>query len=261
MAFINTLINSIKTVKNIVTNKHFGASKEKKINIGYAINGLLPFGSKAEIQCILCGYPRSGTHWIRSVIEKSSDYKTYDLFENKPNINEKKILAIKIHARNKLIARAKALLRLPPHKFSGQYIYTYRDPRDTLISLFEMYKKAKDVPNLDAEEFIRFYDPIRQYRWEIHSWVFPKHDNVLLVRFEDLKLNSIAEFERIFSFLKIDAPVNEEAIGIKVGLMDGTNRPRATVFGWKNAPEEYKSLINHTNFALKQEIKMLGYEF
>lgn len=261
MHLINSCINSTKAIKNLVKGRNMGgASLGSGINLKYALFGLLPSSSKSEIQCILCGYPRSGTHWIRSVIEKSSNYKTYDLFGNRPTKNEKKILVVKIHARNKLIARTKARFMLHPHKFLGQYIYTYRDPRDTMISLFEMYKKKKSMPELEAKEFIKFYDPIRQYRWEIGSWVIPKHENVLLVRFEDLKLNSENEFKRIFDFLKIVSPIDEDAIGEKVGLVDVTKRPRATVFGWKSAPEEYRNLIDYVSLKLKKEIKMLGYE-
>lgn len=139
-------------------------------------------------------------------------------------------------------------------------IYSYRDPRDAIISLYEMYKKRKNMSELTPERFLDIYDPIGQYRWEVRAWVKRKHKNVLLVRFEDLKQRPIEEFQRIFSFLDLAADVNEESIDKPVNLVDSTNRPRSTAYGWKSAPPEYEGVIRVINEKLGKEIRDLGYE-
>ena len=123
-------------------------------------------------------------------------------YQDKPSPLDKNVILIKIHARNKFIARVKALWLLPPFDFGGKYIYVYRDPRDAIISLYEMTKKEKKLDTLEIEKFLKIYDPIRQYRWEIGAWVLPNHDNVLLVKFENLKLSPSEEFHKIFRFLE-----------------------------------------------------------
>ncbi len=213
-----------------------------------------------NIRCILCGYPRSGTAWILNVINQSTSHKTAQIQKRTVTPGDREICLIKVHARNRLVARLKTLLILPRHRFGGKYIYVYRDPRDAILSLYEMYKNSKDTPDLSQEEFIRQTDPIGQYKWEIQDWVLKPHKNVLLVRYEDLKEDPVAMFRRIFSYLGIDDPVNEEALGQRVGGADRKDRPRATAYGWKNAPPEYRHLIGAINDRLAGEIKALNYE-
>ena len=216
--------------------------------------------SKIHIQCIMSGFPRTGTHWIRNVIEKSTGQKTYDLHTNRPSPGNKNVLLIKIHARNKFIARLKALWLLPRFNFGGKYIYVYRDPRDSIISLYEMYKKIKDKDHLNPENFLNIYDPIGQYRWEINRWVMPKHKNVLLVRFENLKLCPLDEFQRIFRFLGLKHPIAADTFGKLVATTDNKKRPRGTAYGWKKASADYQFLIDSVTNHLEREIISLGYE-
>ena len=252
--------NSINAFKNLITGQSI-ASIKSLYDARYPLTKFLkPQHSKIFIQCIMCGFPRTGTHWIRNVIEKSSGQMTYDLNTNKPSPSNKKVLLIKIHARNKSIARLKALWHLPRFDFGGKYIYVYRDPRDAIISLYEMYKKIKAINDLNPEKFLNIYDPIGQYRWEINKWVKPKHKNVLLVKFENLKLYPSENFQRIFSFLGLDSPIAVESFGNLVGTTDTKKRPRGTAYGWKNASVDYKYIIETVTNRLEKEIKLLGYE-
>ena len=215
---------------------------------------------KLEIRCIMCGFPRSGTHWIKNVIEKSTNYKTGDLFENKPEPLDKLVLVMKIHARNKSIAYLKAKWLLPPFEFGGKYIYVYRDPRDSIISLFEMYEKNSIQKKMTIMEFFKIYDPIAQYRWEINHWVSPKHKNLLLVKFEDLKLFPKEGFQRIFSYIGMNGVSFEQHINQMVAMVDHNQRPRGIAYGWKSAPKKYEQIIKKVSKDLKNEIIMLGYD-
>jgi hypothetical protein len=213
-----------------------------------------------NIRCILCGFPRSGTAWILNVINHSTAQKTAQIQKRTVTPDDGEICLIKVHARNRLVARLKTLLILPRHRFGGKYLYVYRDPRDAIISLYEMYKKSRDTPGLTWEEFVRQSDPIGQYKWEIHDWVLKPHENVMLVRYEDLKEDPVTMFGSIFTYLGIDDPVNREVLGHQVGVADAKERPRATAYGWQNAPPEYRHLIGVINNRLAGEIEALGYE-
>jgi len=214
---------------------------------------------KIEIQCILCGFPRCGTHWIRNVFENSTGKKTFDMFENKPSPSDTEVRLLKIHAKCKLDARAKALWLLPRHTFTGKYIYIYRNPRDAIISLYEMHKIWKNCPDLSPKEYMQRHDPSRAYRWEINNWVLRKPKDVLVVRYEDLKSNSMDTFRMIFDYLGLDVPVNIDSIDKKVAAVDSGNRPRGTVNAWMNAPSDYQHIIDTVNKKLKREIDLLGY--
>ncbi len=219
-----------------------------------------PNPNKITIKCILCGFPRTGTHWIRNVIEKSTGLDTYSVPPKKPLPVDKRGILVKIHARNKFLARVKALWMLPTHNFEGKYIYTYRDPRDAILSLYEKYKHDKGLPNLTPERFLSDYDAIGQFQWEISAWVMRKHDDVLVVRYEDLKRDSMGEFQRIFHFLNLEGEVREESVNEAVGIVGTTNRPRRTVFGWKSAPSEYQQTIHLISSRLDKELRSLAYE-
>ena len=65
------LVNLIKTIKNRLTGKSFRpGSTLSKINHYQLAWILKPSIPRSRIHCIMCGFPRSGTHWIRSVIDK-----------------------------------------------------------------------------------------------------------------------------------------------------------------------------------------------
>lgn len=252
--------NSIKTIKCLIAGKSI-APMTSFYDARYPPTKFFRFHqSKIHIQCIMCGFPRTGTHWIRNVIEKSTNKKTFNLYTNKPLPSDKDVLLIKVHARSKFVARVKALWLLPPFDFGGRYIYVYRDPRDSIISMYEMYKKEKEYEDLNADEFLHIIDPIRQYCWEINAWVLQKHKDVLLVKFEDLKNLPSEGFRKIFKFLGLDSPIVDGSIRQMVCSSDSKKRPRGTAYGWKKAPGEYKLIIDTVSNKLEKEIKLLGYE-
>jgi len=259
MHFGNAIINSAKNIRNALSGKSF-RSISSFVNVKNILLNLVPGKRKLNIHCILCGIPRSGSHWIQNVIEKSAGIKTFDIYKKIPTSADEEINLIKIHARNKFIANTKARLILPPFKFNNKYIYTYRDPRDVIISLYEMYKVLKKQPNLKENEFLRFYDPIGQYRWEIEKWVIPQHNDVLLVRFEDLKLSPINEFQKIFEYLGLRAQINKETINEIKAATDTKRRPRGALYGWKKTYHQYKELISNINRKLEREIILLNYD-
>lgn len=208
---------------------------------------------------ILCGYPRTGSHWIRNVVEKSCSVLTFDIAERRVTYETKNVGMVKIHARNRGVARIKALWALPRHDFGHKFVYSYRDPRDAIISLYEMYMNQKGIAELNPVDFLKMYDPIRQYRWEIGSWVLKEHDDVFLVRFEELKQDPMTMFKELFTYLGYDAPIDPEAVKTRVATADSKKRPRGTAYGWKTAPDEYRPLVDAANAGLKREIELLGY--
>lgn len=253
-------VNFIKAARNLLNGSSMAPLRSFYDSRYPPTKFILPGTDKIHIKCLLCGFPRSGTHWIRNVIEKSTSEFTGDLGRKKPTPEHKNVILVKIHARSKRIARAKALWLLPRHTFDGKYIYTYRDPRDAIISLYEMYRHKKNAKALTPQEFVKQHDPIGQYRWEINSWVLAAPKDVLLIPFEQLRQDPIAQFKEVFTYLGLEGEPSPEIIDTRVSKHDGTNRPRGKVAGWKNASSQYDWLIDTINKELKSEINRLGYE-
>ena len=266
MSFYNNTLNTIITLKNYftgrtMTGKGFISQFIHDYSISKAIFSMLPCITRIYLNSILCGIPRSGTHWIMNVISKSTGNVVYDIPHKIPNEHENYLVMVKIHARNKFVARMKARMTLPPHQFSGKYIYTYRDPRDAIISLYEKYKIARNVPDLSQADFLKRYDPIGQYLWEINSWVKKSNTNVLLIKYEDLLTSPILFFEKIFNYLEIPFIDVEDYIFQRVRDSEtNTNRDRATIYSWKNSYKQYQDIILAINERIPQQLEYLGYD-
>ena len=254
------LSNTLKALRSII-NKETLVSFNRLIQTDYPPSKFILFNqNKINVKCLLCGFPRTGTHWIRNVIEKSSGKKTFNLYENRPTKNDSEVLLIKVHARNKFVAQAKVRWILPPFNFEGKYIYVYRDPRDSIISMYEMYCYSKRNNSLSIESFLRKLDPIKQYKWEISSWVLAKNNRVLKVKFENLKENPVYEYSKIFSYLDLDCKIESKYLRKKIAKEDNIDRPRGVAYGWKLSIEKYKIIIDMVQDELQDELKLLGYD-
>jgi hypothetical protein len=255
-------INLLKVILLKIKGNNLGKGKLKyRLTIKDALVKLFTSRSKFNVSCVLSGFPRSGTHWIRNVIEKSSGLYCPDLadIDYDKVYFSKSLPIIKIHARSNFILKIYMFFKLPPHSFENMYIYTYRDPRDAIISLYNMYNILKNK-NLSQKEFLEIYDPIGQFKWEINSWVLcKKRKNILIVRFEDLKLEPAVTFKEIFTFLNIKSVVSNETLNEYVGVVENNDRKKGVISGWKNTYEDYKFLIDEINKKLKQEIIKLKY--
>jgi len=255
--------NFIKSLLLKLNGRNLGKVKYR-LTIKDLILKLLTSKTNFNVMGVMCGFPRTGTHWIRNVTEKST--KVYcpslgDIDYSKIKKNQD-IPLFKVHARSKFVAKLKMFFLTPPHKFNNKFIYVYRDPRDAIISLYNMYNIIQRK-ELTQEDFLDIYDPIGQYKWELNSWVLHKKSekdkNLLIIRFEDLKLNSNQTFDKIFKFLNIESEINDKSLNEFVGVVESSKRVKGTVFGWQKSYNQYKVLIDKINIVLKQEILLLNY--
>jgi hypothetical protein len=253
--------NSIKTLFLRINKKNLGYGKSKyTLSLRDFVIKLTQSKYEFEIDVVLCGFPRSGTHWIRNVISKSlKKYcPTLEDIDYSLAIKQYHLPLLKIHARSMLVAKLKMFFLMPPTK-SKKYIYVYRDPRDAIISLYNMYNILKKE-NLTQDKFLKLYDPIGQYFWEINSWVLNKNKNTLLVKFEDLKFNPKKTFSEILNYIDSNANLNQNSFNELVGQVENNSRVKGVLFGWKDSYSSYKTLIDEINLKLSNEIKLLGYD-
>lgn len=97
-------------------------------------------------------------------------------------------------------------------------IFLVRDPRDVVVSLYHEYTKRRKIYSGGISEFIRD----RNYGLEkvihfMNYWsaeIYGRENYFLLVRFEDMKKDTIKEMKRIVDFLGVD--VRDEVISAAV---------------------------------------------
>jgi len=197
---------------------------------------------------IVCGYPKSGTTWLTRltaeivgcpsagmwcdplnedvVIEGLEKESEYDCFKAHHNLNLlKRTLRWYGNGTEKIIY----VLRDPRDiVVSGSHYYGVQIPRHQLV-----YKAVKQIPAV-----LRIYDglfhsqkykldlltqqliegtPIRTWRalpWKAHVKGYLEND-VLKIKYEDLKINPLAEVKKICSYLNIERSEDELIESIK----------------------------------------------
>lgn len=127
--------------------------------------------------------------------------------------------------------------------------YIYRDPRDVVLSALDHGEKSRNLGKTDVA-FARF-DSLKTSvkstaRWlrNWESWMGYK--NVLVIRYEDLVADSMAEAERLVDFLKIDVPTE------KVQQIVASYQPDAPEFR-KGAVHFNKGIVGRFREAMSEE--------
>ncbi len=94
------------------------------------------------------------------------------------------------------------------HGYAGQkIILLVRDPRDALVSRYHQHQDALGFDSLEhyVQESTELADYIQFYNdWQTHQ----EAADLLVVRYEDMKANTLRETSRVFSF--VDLPITTD---------------------------------------------------
>lgn len=216
-----------------------------------------------ECDMFLVSFPKSGNSWVRF------------LFANYLNAKEESVDFINLHTfipdshlpKQLEILANKEFKKLPVRivKSHDQYfsyfknkkvIYVVREGKSALNSYYH-YLNARRTVALTKEELLAAKHP------EIQSW--PKHlsswkrkrQNILIVKYEDLRTNTISEFRKmlVFSGLKVD----EYKLSLAVELSSFENMKKIELKGYFT-----KSRINqgkNTEFVRQGSTKLVDSVF
>lgn len=197
------------------------------INVAAALHGQpTPFPAKGpgrflevrQDDTFIVSYPRSGNTWLRFLIANLKfsgaeiDYSNIETFI--PDIYVTSELRLRAMVGPRILKSHEA--------FDPRYrrvIYAVRDPRDVIVSQFTTLRRLRS--DLIEESFERFVE--RQLAGEfdawfgswsanVNSWVHQSRADVdmLTVRYEDLRQNTIETAEKIAAFL--DVPCSTVAV-------------------------------------------------
>ena len=226
----------------------------------------------------LMSFPRSGSNFLQSIIEKSSGLRCrsmYDKFQSSSNY----FLSLKSHAHSYeyLLDEIKHLLADAPKP--SKLILLYRDPRDVMISYYE-YTQVQQNTQIEQRAFLDTDDYFlaalllrhvgdkllsvrKAYKKHINSWFvepLPEHLDCLVVKYENLIQEPQKEFQRIFDFLELRCSLAEQFLDVKVSLFSSELRQRGRAYGWKDSVSRYNTLLQEVNDVLRDEMIAIGYQ-
>jgi len=183
------------------------------------IKGLLNYdipGKYLDIRkddVFLTEYPKSGITWLSFLIANI----IYDEGIDFTNIKQK-VPPLYTYTKKEFAKLSNPRFIKSHEPYNSNYptvIYLIRDPRDVVISYYYWHKKYKYNFNADIYTFINDFikgkvGPYGSYLEHVKSWqINSKKQNILFIKYEDLKSNTFNEVSKITHFLNIETTKNK----------------------------------------------------
>ncbi|WP_035464835.1 sulfotransferase domain-containing protein [Algoriphagus vanfongensis] len=168
----------------------------------------------------IVSYPKSGNTWVRFLLGNVLNLN-YD-FSNMESL----IPDIYVVNNNELLKQRRPRILKSHEYFHPNYkkvIYIVRDPRSVAVSYYYYLKKVNKIPSeMQFKPFLKSYlsgslDSYGSWSENVESWLSTKGNNeneFILIKYEDLLLNTNLEFTKILKFIDID--VSDEVIANSV---------------------------------------------
>lgn len=155
-----------------------------KINAGAIDLELIEATIKQQNFPYLVSFPRTGSHWLRMMLEKYSDRPL--LTRSFYNHANQDFLLYHTHDMNLNTQRKNV-------------IYLYRYPTDVIYSQLNYYQQ--DINN---KHLILFW--AKQYAIHLAHWLFLENntEKKIFLTYEELKNNTISEFRKVTNFLELE---------------------------------------------------------
>lgn len=156
-------------------------------------------------------YPKSGNTWVRFLLANAlypdADVDFHTIHDLVPEVGKEDVRRAALPPPRILKSHA------PYRAVYPRVIYILRDGRDVYTSYYH-YKKPNLPDDTTFESFLR--RDLWPTRWSDHvqGWMdaASARDNILVVRFEDLKDDSVRELRRMLDFIG-EAHISANCIG------------------------------------------------
>lgn len=155
----------------------------------------------------LASYPRSGSTWLRfllfeSIAGESSGFGNVN--QSIPDVKEHKIGVPLMPNGGRLIKTHEVY-----HPEYRKAVYLVRDPRDVALSEYA-YQTALGLVDQPLDEYLRVFltkgvNPFSSWSAHVESWLAAplSSDNLLVVKFEDLRRDTVRGVSEIIRFFGI----------------------------------------------------------
>lgn len=159
----------------------------------------------------LISYPRSGSNWLLRLIATARfPDQDWDLDE-KGRKRTKALVPYDFEVRRDPQPYPRPRLiktHLPLYYQFPRMLYVYRDPRDVVVSYYDLSKKRFNYDGtfeMFLDEFYRKDSPIHRYgRWDDHvngAFEYQRRHPALLLKYEDVHADTNVTLERALDFL------------------------------------------------------------
>ena len=193
-------------------------------------------------------YPRSGTTWtqqiVRSILAKGDEDLPLDqAIPWLESANGKKIpydvdfSTVKRPRGIKSHMPYNSMPCGPPKDTPGKYIYVARNPKDAAVSFFHLYFSRKFAENIDWPTFASWFLS-GQVHYGSHLdhvlgwWEHRDDDNVLFLKYEDMKKDVRSAIVRIASFIGKDLTGEEVDTVIEKSSFSSMKNNPNTNYQW-----------------------------
>ena len=164
---------------------------------------------------IISPYGKCGTTWLQQIVHglrTGGDMDFDDISRVVPWIETAYDLGIDLEAEQRADPRAfKSHLSWDDVPKGGRYMVSMRDPKDAVVSLYRFMEGWMIEPgSIPIDEFVRRRSLDREtendYWHHLASWLRQRDNpDVLLLAFENMKVNLPGVVERVAGFIGIDA--------------------------------------------------------
>ena len=147
----------------------------------------------------IVSYPKSGNTWMRFLLANLMTQKEINFHSAADYIPD-------FEAHKELLEKCPRPRILKSHSLFDmrfkKIIYLIRDPRDVYVSYFHYLKKKLPNNQQDFSVFLRKKD-LYPSRWHVHieSWLMAEKNDFLVIRYEDMLLDTYAELRKVVQFL------------------------------------------------------------
>jgi hypothetical protein len=163
----------------------------------------------------IVSYPKSGSTWMRFMVCSYILDAACDFMKGRDLIPD-------IHADPDKVRKLVNPRIIKSHcSYNEKYkkiVYLVRDGRDVAVSLYFYNIKFKQIlKDTSFSEFLTTFNSEKASlygSWHNHitSWLDNKKDNILLMRYEDIKRSPSEELSKVITFLGLDDQADNERI-------------------------------------------------
>ena len=199
-------------------------------------------------------YPKCGTTWtqqvVRSILDRGDDDLLIDMAVPWVEAANSKIIPYDIDLSTFKHPRAlkshmpyNSMPCGPPKDTPGKYIYVARNPKDTAVSFFYHYFSFKAAENIDWPTFVSWFLSGQVYYGNyldnvLSWWEHRDDDNVLFLKYEDMKRDIKSAIVRIASFIGKD--LTEEEVDTVIKKSSFSNMKNNPTTNYEHRPKEWK---------------------
>lgn len=179
----------------------------------------------------IVAHPRSGSTWLRTVLAnilRPDDPSNPDVFNKLiPGVSIRRM-----HLVNQLNSPRIIMSHTSYRPDLPKVLYLVRDGRDAIVSFFHfmIYRNNVGKPISFTDFFSSYYKGEYGYIWHQHieSWLIrgasELGDNLMVVRFEDLKAQTVRVVEDVTQFLDIHTTVDEIETAVKEARLSNVRK-------------------------------------